>query len=1218
MKRGFINIFCVIVIIILGSKTAYTDNKKIEPEKIIEALKKYPDLTFPKRIKIKKKITSCLKVDQNPGQAILEAEKLLDYYLYLDDYSNFFEQLNLLSYCYRQVPSEYQNFIGIMRAAIDTNILNSKLINRSDDPDTTIEFLLGFSVYSELVNKLNEPIEKRWKYDKKILDILLEDKKNILTFESYVIYSELSFGKPFVVKKLIKYITKAFDELIDDPLEYLILADIYLDYLRIDRQPQRCIDFYNKKLSQLNYQEKHKRLQVQLINADIACKLGLLDIYEMQEAYNYKIQVIEDALKNYTFNRFDSLFLKRSLIRTLSSTSHFQLVFNFNMPEAKKILIKAKKLNEKYLRNDSLVDYIEMNSTFLDQEEIIFGLLTLEDTIFENLELIEKLTIKQVLSNGDIKPPYTEEIRKSFQLEVNRLKGIFLFQQALVLRDTGRVNQSIESFKYYISVIQEIINEDEINIYERTKPTTDLYKFISAHSELFKIYSEFNNYKLADKHLNEVNKICENRSEDLMCLSTLEGQIEYYQKREMMSEMEETYKKLDLALSIRKWNKGPLTTLDYMINRQILLTQFGYNNYMQSKALEKGEDDKYKYYRNESCKIALEHKKLFRSFFSTDEGVSKLMQYEIGVDISLKEELSIHDYTGILLMVQHTCDLDFNDEAYLKEIKHIIEIERKTLNTVKISHFSTFEFNSKTLSNLVGIVQGLKHKSKLSNNTDAYNNFLALQKELFSLSQFGKSIYLTNLIKLSLSANEMNNKELVELLDYKSFLIRQINIKTKEAYNTRDSRTVQFNTINKLKAKLNETAETIKNDFPKYHKEKKVKFYTVEDIQKNLGPEEALIVFNSLSVYFGYIITKENFDTVAQYDFKTKKIRFTLTKHREHLNPYSQKKHKLKQDFYKETLGYAYDAHFKPLEKNLINIKKIVFVSDNNYADFPIGAMYDKVTKSFVAEKFSISYYPTIGSFVEIRKNQPKLNIKYTDNFLGIGNPTLQNKSIKNYITSINDFEFNSRGILKNSSILKEKFANLPFSEDEINNLANLFEQKTILVSKKANEEEIKMMSAAQELNKFDLISFATHAAVSGDLDGFNEPFLVLTPPKQASVLNDGVLSASEISGLDLNAKIVILSACNTASKINEYAPGFSGLVASFFEAGTKSILATHWPISDKTSSIMINKTIKKVIDKKIGLSQALQETKIEFINGKYGDKYKSPVYWASYVIIGD
>ena len=69
------------------------------------------------------------------------------------------------------------------------------------------------------------------------------------------------------------------------------------------------------------------------------------------------------------------------------------------------------------------------------------------------------------------------------------------------------------------------------------------------------------------------------------------------------------------------------------------------------------------------------------------------------------------------------------------------------------------------------------------------------------------------------------------------------------------------------------------------------------------------------------------------------------------------------------------------------------------------------------------------------------------------------------------------------------------------------------------------------------------------------------------------------ISSLNIKANIVILSACNTASKENEYAPGFSGLVA-FFKAGAKNVLATHWPISDKATSIMVNEIIDKKIKK--------------------------------------
>ncbi len=47
---------------------------------------------------------------------------------------------------------------------------------------------------------------------------------------------------------------------------------------------------------------------------------------------------------------------------------------------------------------------------------------------------------------------------------------------------------------------------------------------------------------------------------------------------------------------------------------------------------------------------------------------------------------------------------------------------------------------------------------------------------------------------------------------------------------------------------------------------------------------------------------------------------------------------------------------------------------------------------------------------------------------------------------------------------------------------------------------------------------------------GLAEPALVLTPPAHASALDDGLLTASEIAALKLDADWVILSACNTAA----------------------------------------------------------------------------------------
>ena len=321
-----------------------------------------------------------------------------------------------------------------------------------------------------------------------------------------------------------------------------------------------------------------------------------------------------------------------------------------------------------------------------------------------------------------------------------------------------------------------------------------------------------------------------------------------------------------------------------------------------------------------------------------------------------------------------------------------------------------------------------------------------------------------------------------------------------------------------------------------------------------------------------------------------------------------------KEDRIINSLSTFYELIFSKIEEKIYGSKKIIIISDKFIEDIPLGILYDKNNGKYLSEKYSISYQPSVGSFVELREQSEKKELSYDSVFLGVGDPLLQKKSFKDYIVSISDFGLNKRGILEDTNIIREKYENLPFTRKELKSISQLFSNNKILLSKEANEDNLKNL----DLEKYDIISFATHAAVSGTLEATAEPFLVLTPPKKSSIENDGILTASEISQLNLNAKLVILSACNTAAKENEYAPGFSGLVAAFFKAGAKSVLATHWPVADKTTAIMIKETINKTVKNSIDLSDALQLTKIEFIEGKYGDKYKNPMYWASYVIIGN
>ena len=68
-------------------------------------------------------------------------------------------------------------------------------------------------------------------------------------------------------------------------------------------------------------------------------------------------------------------------------------------------------------------------------------------------------------------------------------------------------------------------------------------------------------------------------------------------------------------------------------------------------------------------------------------------------------------------------------------------------------------------------------------------------------------------------------------------------------------------------------------------------------------------------------------------------------------------------------------------------------------------------------------------------------------------------------------------------------------------------------------------------------------------MKGLAEPSLALTVP-EATELDDGLLTASEVAQLKLNADWVVLSACNTAAGDKPGAEALSGLARAFFYAG--------------------------------------------------------------------
>jgi CHAT domain-containing protein len=194
------------------------------------------------------------------------------------------------------------------------------------------------------------------------------------------------------------------------------------------------------------------------------------------------------------------------------------------------------------------------------------------------------------------------------------------------------------------------------------------------------------------------------------------------------------------------------------------------------------------------------------------------------------------------------------------------------------------------------------------------------------------------------------------------------------------------------------------------------------------------------------------------------------------------------------------------------------------------------------------------------------------------------------------------------------ELASLPGAADELRQMASGFSGKpSLLIGADATETAVK----AAPLEQASVIAFATHGLVGGAFRDLVEPALVLTPPDVPTDLDDGLLTASEIAKLRLDADWVILSACDTSAGDGESAPTFSGLARSFVAAGARSLLLSHWPVRDDVSSRLTLDTLQGA-RKGLSRAEALRRAQLAILKDKKVPGGAHPATWAPFVLVGN
>lgn len=270
---------------------------------------------------------------------------------------------------------------------------------------------------------------------------------------------------------------------------------------------------------------------------------------------------------------------------------------------------------------------------------------------------------------------------------------------------------------------------------------------------------------------------------------------------------------------------------------------------------------------------------------------------------------------------------------------------------------------------------------------------------------------------------------------------------------------------------------------------------------------------------------------------------------------------------------------------------------------------------AWLARRHAVTTLPDVGSLRVVRGGPAPAPGK--TRFVGFGDPVLGGRRVEAAVGSAASGQTFFRGVFADVEAVRNLPA-LPQTGPELRRLAEMLGGDGAVLHLGAEATEATVRSA--DLSQAEVLAFATHGLLSGELAGLAEPALVLTPPDAATPEDDGLLTASEIAALKLSAGWVLLSACNTAgSDGTPDAEGLSGLARAFLHAGARSVLVSHWPVRDDAAAMLTTGAIARMrTGEARGRAEALRLAMLDVMNDERDPSLAHPSAWAPFVIVGE
>ncbi|WP_010257926.1 CHAT domain-containing tetratricopeptide repeat protein [Treponema primitia] len=194
-------------------------------------------------------------------------------------------------------------------------------------------------------------------------------------------------------------------------------------------------------------------------------------------------------------------------------------------------------------------------------------------------------------------------------------------------------------------------------------------------------------------------------------------------------------------------------------------------------------------------------------------------------------------------------------------------------------------------------------------------------------------------------------------------------------------------------------------------------------------------------------------------------------------------------------------------------------------------------------------------------------------------------------------------------------WVDLPGTAREIETLARDFflpPDIRLLRGADAGEGNLKRLSVTGELKNYSLIHLSCHGYFDSLIPEMSGIVLSEVSGRLPDNGEDGYLTVTEAALLDLRARILILSACDTGLTRVRDGDGMVGLLRAFLVAGANNVGASLWPIDDDTSVEFMTRLYTKLIKENLDFRRAYGAVKREL---QSLPQYSHPYYWAGFTL---